>query len=198
MKRTTEADIAEMRSRGFAPATVANPGRNLSLTNQAAGLSREIERAFEGVALDEGIGLREAQGIDDREDEKTCASYRERDEKNDWRKVPKGTLNRCHSSPSFLDSKGFRFYLPAFMCAELRDEHGYGFEFTLVQIDEYGRQKFSLLTPPQRAAVRAYLSFLLNDPEYGFQRRQIERALEEYWTEDSCSTQNQEAESGRP
>ena len=188
MKRTTQADLVEMRSRGFDPATIVKAERDAILTEQADELCRKIETAFEGVTLEDGIGLWEAQGIDDREDEETCARYRARDEKNDWKKVPTDDLSGCNSSPSFLDAKGFRFYLPAFMCAELRDEHGYGFEFTLVQIDQHGRQKFSLLSPLQRAAVRAYLEFLLDDPEYGFQRQQIERALADCWTEESCAT----------
>jgi len=188
MKRTTEVDIAEMRSRGFDSATIAKAELDLILTNRADELCRQIEHAFADVTLGDGIGLWEAQGLDDRDDERKCLAYRARDEKWNWKTVPVADLNACNSSPSFLDAAGFRFYLPAFMCAELRDEHGYGFEFTLVQIDVHGGEKFSLLSPPQRAAVRSYLEFLVSDPEYGFERDQITRALKEYWTEESCAS----------
>lgn len=187
MNRTTEADLAEMRSRGFEAETIAKAERDLVLTKRADALCHRIEEVFSGVVLGEGIGLWQAQGIDDHEDEEACQAYRERDEKDDWRKISSEDLNECNSSPSFLDEEGFRFLLPAFLCSELRGEHGFGFEFTLVQINQLSREKFALLSPSQRAVVREYLQFLLDDPEYGFQRAEIERALAQYWTAESCA-----------
>src|SRR5688500_17196676 len=79
-----------------------------------------IREAFAGVKLGNGIGLQEAQGIDDYADKETCARYRAGDEKEDWTRIPAEELSRCNSSLSFFDAEGMRFHLPAFLVAELQ------------------------------------------------------------------------------
>ena len=78
-------------------------------------LIRLIDEAFDGVVLGDGIGLWEAQGLDDMDDVETCANLRAKDEKEDWRKITDDDLNACSSSPSFFDAAGFRFHLAAFI-----------------------------------------------------------------------------------
>lgn len=82
-----------------------------------------IESAFAGVTLGNGIGLQEAQGLDDYADEATCAAYRATDEKDDWHRLSTETLNRCSSSLSFFDPEGMRFHLPAFLLTEFHDDY---------------------------------------------------------------------------
>jgi hypothetical protein len=72
-------------------------------------LCRLIREAFAGVKLGGGVGLQQAQGFDDHEDEKTCARYRANDEKEDWSHIPAEELNRCNSSLCFFDAEGMRF-----------------------------------------------------------------------------------------
>ena len=45
-------------------------------------LIKEIYDAFKGVRLEDGIGLWEAQGLDDYADPKTMAELRKKDERN--------------------------------------------------------------------------------------------------------------------
>src|SRR2546425_7467608 len=56
-------------------------------------LSNKIREAFTGVTLGSGIGLQQAQGIDEHEDESTCARFRASDEKEDWTRIPVSELN---------------------------------------------------------------------------------------------------------
>ena len=147
--------------------------------------SRLIDEAFDGVVLGDGIGLWEAQGLDDDEDEATRAQYRAKDEKEDWRKISYVDLDICNSSPSFLDAAGFRFYLPAFIQAELREELGLDFYYSLIGFKWLKYKRYLLLSPKQRMAVREFLLFII-DERCGGDRPEVESALAEYWTEESC------------
>lgn len=75
-------------------------------------LVQQIFDAFDGVTLEDGVGLWEAQGRDDRLSAQECAKLRAKDETKDWRNIKLADLLRCGSSPSFFDAKGLRFHLP--------------------------------------------------------------------------------------
>lgn len=140
-----------------------------------------IEVAFAGVTLEGGIGLWEAQGLDDYADAKTCAAYRANDEKDDWHRVPAEALNYCNSSLSFFDAEGMRFHLPAYLLAVLRGDYRFDITFCLTQTGDYDRY-FGLLSLDQHRAVRAFLLHILDEPDYEFDRPHILHALDEYWT----------------
>ncbi len=141
-----------------------------------------LKSAFAGVRLEDGVGLKEGQGLDDYEDKWVCAQYREEDEKDDWEKIPVDKLTRCHSSLSFFDPKGMRFHLPAFLIAELEGTMNMGTEFHLVQLDDYARSKLVLLSAQQKAAIEACLWEMLDDISFAFEHENIARAIEEYWS----------------
>jgi hypothetical protein len=144
-----------------------------------------IREAFKGVLLDGGIGLSEAEAIDDYKDEAFKKAGREKDEKQDWEKIPSAELNEYHCSLSFFDAKGMRFHLPAFLIADLKQEYRFGMAFALTHLSDYTKAQFSLLTHPQRQAVRCFLEYLLVDPDHEYERPAIRAALENYWTHDT-------------
>ena len=149
-------------------------------------LCRMIDEAFDGVILGEGIGLWEAQGLDDDDEEETCAKYRAKDEKEDWRKITDDDLNACSSSPSFFDAAGFRFHLAAFMQAELHEALAMKFYYSLISFKWLKYEPYLFLNPKQRMAVREFLLFQIEDGAGGSDRPAIELALTEYWTAESC------------
>ena len=193
MRRVTESEIEEMRALGYDAATVREARKAFERVKAADRIIERISEVFSGVTLGDGVGLRQAQGLDDSEDEATCAGYREADEKEDWQKITSADLNACNSSLSFFDAAGMRFHLPAYMTAELRGEYNFGMAFSLTQVDDYDYY-YSALDSAQRQVVRQFLLFLLDDPEYNFDRSHIERALEDYWTEapETDTTKRQE------
>lgn len=152
MRRVTESDIQEMRASGYEHATIREAEEALGRTKVADQLIAQIAEAFSGVVLGDGVGLRHAQGLDDYEDEATCARYREADEKEDWQAITSSDLNSCNSSLSFFDPEGMRFHLPAYMSAELRGEYNCGMAFSLTQVGDYERY-YSSLDLIQRQAV---------------------------------------------
>jgi len=140
-----------------------------------------IHEAFAGVTLGNGIGLHEAQTIDDYKDAATRAAERAGDEKEDWKTIPVSDLNACYSSLSFFDAEGMRFHLPAYLIAALDGEYLQDLSFQLAFLNDYTIGQFALLSSEQRAAVRAYLLHIVDDEAFDFSRPQIVRALDEYW-----------------
>ena len=78
-------------------------------------LIRAIERAFESVAREDGVGLNEAEGIDAYGTEAERAVARKRDVDVRWEEVPEAEIERHADILPFLDPKGWRYYLPAYM-----------------------------------------------------------------------------------
>jgi len=79
-----------------------------------------IEDAFGGVQLGDGISLREAIVLDRYGTDEERHRARLQDELGDWRRIPDETIASYSASLAFLDPKGMRFHLPAFMRFALR------------------------------------------------------------------------------
>ena len=182
MKYPSQADIAEMKARGYDAKTIAEAEQQAKRWVAAQAVISVIEAAFAGVTLGSGVGLREAQGLDDYADADTRAGYRASDEKEDWHLITAEELEHCNSSLSFFDAEGMRFHLPAYLLADLRGDYGYGMAFCLTHTSDDDRY-FHLLNDAQRKAVRAFLLHILDDPEYQFDRPHILHSLDRYWTD---------------
>jgi hypothetical protein len=146
----------------------------------------EIDTAFSGVTLGAGVGLHEGQGLDDYRPRNELVEVRAKDEKTDWRRIPRAELSRCYSSLSFFDAEGMRFHLPAFMIADLLDElMNFDVVFTLTHgladgvSDAHAMAKFELLSEAQARAVVHYLSLKAEDE---WDREVIQQALRNYWS----------------
>ena len=98
-----------------------------------ASLISDITSAFAGVRLGGGVGLFEAQGLDDYADVAERKALRERDEKDAWTVFSADALNCANSSLSFFDAERMRFHLRAYLVADLRGDYKFGVVFTLCQ-----------------------------------------------------------------
>ncbi len=140
-----------------------------------------VRAAFRGVTLGDGVGLREARGLDDYADSETLAAYRAQDEKTDWSAISVEDLNYFGDSLSFFDAEGMRFHLPAYLAADLQGALSGDVLFHLVYFEDSALTRFEKLTDSQRHAVREFLLLRLSDPNREFVHPMIERALSEFW-----------------
>ena len=141
-----------------------------------------IRQAFAGVTLGNGVGLNQAQGLDDYADSDTLAELRSRDELLDWTRLAPAELDRCYSSPSFFDPEGMRFHLPAYLLAELEgDLCSASIVFHLTYDPSGPDSRFALLNGPQREAVREFLWLHLTERDCEFDRPLIEESLLYHW-----------------
>ncbi len=133
-------------------------------------LIQEIEQAFKDIHLEDGIGLWEAQGLDDYLTPEECRKLRIKDEKNDWHKIPAADLYKCISSLSFFDAKGMRFHLPRFLFFDLgvsttsEEKSRNVSESTLFTLthdleNDYNRGRFSLLNSVQIQCIIHFLEY---------------------------------------
>jgi hypothetical protein len=137
-----------------------------------------VDEAFDGVLLENGIGLREADGLDDYAQPDRLKKLREQDEKLDWRKITPELLGYCNAAPSFLDAKGLRFHTPAFIIAELRGQAEVNFVDRFIYNHFVSTPEFiKLLTSKQREAIIACIDFYSSEYSYDYNQTEIEKAV---------------------
>lgn len=143
-------------------------------------LIAQIEAAFDGVVLGEGVGLNEATGMDDYILGDELEKLRAGDEKQDWRKISAESLDHNPTSLSFFDAEGMRFHLPAFLKDEIVRQVGENqVIFHLTALDDYMKGNYKALVSTQRKAVVAFLEWCMPQEEY--ERPEILIALSSYW-----------------
>ena len=171
---------ADLEARGFVEVF---PTDRRKMTADKDRVLSLVRRAFQGVTLGEGVGLRQGQGLDDYADERTLASYRAQDEKHEWSAIPVADLDRYDSSLSFFDADGMRFHLPAYLVADLEGRlQTADVLFHLVYMAHGAASRFNTLSRAQREAVREFLLLRLSDAHREFEHPMIEAALRDYWT----------------
>lgn len=154
--------------------------------NDIDDLKHLIRSAFHGVQLGTGIGLTEAEGMDNRECDWELAQHRATDEKEHWEAIDPEALNTCNASLSYFDPLGMRFHLPAFMIAEL--DGAYRLDLDPVLAGEPARnEQFSLFTSQQREAVAAYLRYVQAREVLEDCRQAMQRALDTFWAKRSST-----------
>ena len=122
-----------------------------------------IKSTFSNVRLEDGVGLWEAQGLDDYADDATLKELRAKDEREDWSAISYEDLSCCCSSLSFFDAKGMLFNLPQFLIYDLEypDALDTDLMFTLThKFDwEYQRERFSLFTGRYAYVIVCYFEY---------------------------------------
>jgi len=83
-------------------------------------LIADIAAAFAGVSREDGTTLHEADARDDWKSPEEQRAARKLDPEARWQDVTDENIFACCSALSFLDEKGFRYYVPAFMICSLK------------------------------------------------------------------------------
>lgn len=149
----------------------------------------EIEDAFSGVRLGEGVSWREALVIDDYGSDEERKTARSQDEKEDWKKVPLELIGdlRYQSSLSFLDGAGLKYYLPICMIYVLEkgDTSDSAIDASLLHTltnEEIAIELIDHLTDQQQACVRSFLFWHIDSMWYSERREAMRKFAEKYWS----------------
>ena len=126
-------------------------------------LIERIEQAFADVTSYRDVrGLLGGEAEDDYMSPNAQALLAPHEERDDWRSIPESMLVACNSALSYLAAGAYRFYLPAFLCAELR---GAGL-ILFPGVEPGGRGCADLdrgrcveFTPAQQAVLTDYLNY---------------------------------------
>ena len=156
--------------------------------SRRAALVAEISAAFDGVPREGGTTLHEAEAMDDRKPPEEQRAARRLDPETKWQEVPDADIFACCAALSFLNEKGFRYYIPAFMLYGLRhwgdDWNGilnsceyhllHDYPKSLRQSDPAsiaGKYRF---TDAQSKAVARFLRFIIDSDETKADRATVE------------------------
>lgn len=127
-------------------------------------LIQSIYNAFKDVKLEDGIGLLEADKIDQhyKRDSPECMKAYHKDEREDWTKL----LLVYFQDWAFMDAKGIRFHLPCFLLQDL-DEKTQGdnplISMFNVCTSDFIIDKLSILNDAQKAAVLDFLNYKIEE-----------------------------------
>ncbi len=160
--RSLIPDFDDLRDLEF----VAAYERWCDFGNELDEVIARLDKAFTGQKLGDGIGLLEANAIDEYASVEEQAMMRQQDEHYDWKRIDVERLNECYAAPTYFDAAGFAFHLPAFLIAELNDQYDFSFIDRLIDYDTIPTDWDANLTIEQREAVAAALSLVSKHPEY--------------------------------
>jgi len=154
-------------------------------------LTELIKQSFKNVTLGEGVSWHEAGIIDDNGTLEERKNARSRDEKNDWTKIPLSLLEnlKYQSVLPFLDTKGLKFYLPILMNYSITNYTKCDsliincLIYTLIDKERANELK-AVLNQEQKMCVIHFLKFCLGIGDDYFDITNVEKSLENYWTND--------------
>lgn len=167
-----------------------------SIDDTVETLTQEIAVAFADVQRLDGITLHEADVLDSYGSDEERAAARLRDTDRHWSEVDTQAIERLSSALSFLDPKGFHYYLPAHMCWALRS-YGTTSSATLTSLlfalrigrwykgDEPGAEpipeRFRILSTAQARTVCRFLRFFAAYGDSEGEAEWCQEALDHYW-----------------
>jgi len=151
-------------------------------------LIQKVEMAFSGVTLGEGIGILEAEAIDNCVSDKKRTKARNRDIRHDWTQIPDEIIDNYYSALSFMDNAGLRYCLPAYMRFALRfydASASASVDMAIYALDNsaIGKDKeFNIFSEQQRKVIAQFLRFMVTEAgEYWVDAGEASRAYEKYW-----------------
>ena len=141
----------------------------MPLTPLQERLVEEIEEAFAGVqCLNEPYVLICGEAMDDYLSQEVLDVLAAREERNDWHAIPDDLLFACSISLCFVGPEAYRFLIPRFMIGALRGVvEIYPGLSPKSNLEEYIRQKKSLLNEAQQQCLSDFLSLQSVDEETG-------------------------------
>ena len=154
-----------------------------------------IHKAFAGVALGDGVSLRQSIVIDGFGEGYTDEEFEQlkfAEVIDDWTQIPKNELMEAEYT-AHLDAAGFRYYIPALMLILVENyDSGSMRDISTLQslypkpdrLWFHYMDKYSLLNYEQKQAIAKYLIALPDlvtlDTE---DKARVERAIRNYWSE---------------
>ncbi len=150
----------------------------VSRESDAEAVIQAIRSAFHGVALEDGVSMSQARVKDDWGTWEVEAKARELDKETGWEEISDEKIEELSDILPFLDSKGFRFYIPAYMIWSLRHPESTSWvrDGTVYSLDDHSGKgsifeydesihkgqiwRFALLSEKQSRAVYEFLRYI--------------------------------------
>ncbi len=152
-------------------------------------LIKEIETAFDGVSLEEGIGINEADRMETGERDVLVNKGRNLDRLwwNTWKDI-EDKFPASYSSVMYnMDSQGIKWALPAYMIYIINNytEGSFSIDSTIYVLEEgaLGSDRQDLFTLEQKRAIAQFLEFMVEVGEEYVDVESAKNALDKIWRE---------------
>ena len=147
-------------------------------------LVENIEKAFRDVSLCEGIGIYEAEAIDDCASDEIIENKRERDIRDDWKQIPDDVIDEYYSALSFMDEAGLRFAIPAYMrfAVKFYDISSSPSIDSIIWVLTTQRS-WDFLSIEQKQAIAAFICFMVLEADSYIDSYQASLAYEKVWSQ---------------
>ena len=156
MYRITSRFVQQLRDKGYDVWTISLWEDWLTKMPEFETALLQIDSAFRNTSLGNGIGLREANAMDDYATQTECKRQRQMDEKHEWRNLTPEMLNKNYVAPAYFDARGFYFHLPAFLIAELNGQFNWDFIERLIKKHPRSTEWIGLLNLRKTAELKCY------------------------------------------
>jgi hypothetical protein len=124
-------------------------------------LIAKIAVAFQDVSLEDGVSLHQARAFDDYGDP---IQARQIDSKIRWQEIPDAWIEKFHDVFAFMDAKGFRHAIPAYMtwCLKYSKYDMNSFASTVLYLgsENYRNRFLNFLEIHQRQVIQQFLEFI--------------------------------------
>ena len=160
----------------------------------SAALMHDIRAAFATVRRENGVTLHQAVVMDSYGTDEEQAQARMLDPDNYWWDVPDERIANLPPALNFLDSVGFRYYIPAFMIwvlkwhrnGQRRWSSSWVPDATIDALynrsrDAYRLPDLELINTVQSRVICRFLRYCLMFGEGAMDSRLIQEALDNYW-----------------
>ncbi|MBU5636543.1 hypothetical protein KOM00_07310 [Geomonas sp. Red69] len=133
----------------------------------SAEVIEQIRAAFAGVTLEDGIGILESDAIDGCVSDKKREQARNNDYRENWETIPDEVIAENYSALCFMDPKGLRFNLPAYMIFALKNYRSSASAsvdapiYALQKEPEELEQAWKIFTKSQREGIANFLKFMI-------------------------------------
>jgi hypothetical protein len=142
----------------------------------------QILSAFGHVRLEDGVTLHETEVLDDYGSDEKRAQARLKDTETRWQDVSAVKLERF-DKPAFLDVKGFRFYLPAYMVwamKSFRTAKSLSIDFYLYCMRHPGHDA-EYFDVEQSKAILSFLRFVVKYAQGHMDTATAQKAIDRYF-----------------
>jgi len=132
-------------------------------------LIEKISTAFGNTSLEDGIGILESASIDSCVSDKNREKARKDDFRENWQSIPDEIISEHYSALCFMDAKGLRFNLPAYMTFALQyyDSNNSasidGVIYALCREPEELETDWSIFSDEQRKAIALFLRYMVTE-----------------------------------
>ncbi len=165
---------------------------SVDVENLRVQIIEAIRQAFAEVTREEGVTLHEAVVIDDYGSKEERAEARKLDVDHHWYDVPDALLESHCDTLCFVDTPGFRYYLPAYMTWTLRyamtsdsfsvDHAVYSLNpGTDSKLRDWHLERFEAFDEAQSKAINQFLWFVAEYLDEFADGTAAVNALNRYW-----------------